>query len=241
MQDEKNLRKAFSFNVSDLQAFYLGFTALFLCTGFFYNYIFFRLFGVRVEIFFTLQDYLGSSIEKVYLIFFAVLVASVSSHVARYLLREEKILLRRRILRAALYAFPVLLFLAGIIVIVAFDNPFGYYLLSFAVYISTDYVLFHLVFKGDHASYSRFFLLTVFLLYLLLLGSAIIIDRDAIYGEPLYELKHYRIHFTDNITLDQGPLVLLEANSTYYFFYNKQERRAVVMPRTMIEYIENLR
>lgn len=240
MQNEKTPRKSFSLNIRDIQSFYLGFLLVFICTGFFYNFIFFRLFGIRVELFFTLQDYLSSSIEKVYLIVIAILVASSSSHVARYLLPEKKMLLSHRLLQVALSVFPFFTFAAGIFVIVRLDNPTGYYLVSFAVYLLCDYLLFRLVFKGDHESYFRFFLLTVFLLYLLLIVSAVIIDRDAIYKEPLYELKRYRIHFSDNIKLDQGPLVLLEANSNYYFFYNKKIRQAIVIPRNKIEYIENL-
>ncbi len=241
MQGENKPQKGFSLNVSDLQSFYLGFAAVFLCTGFFYNFIFFRLFGIRVEFFFTLQDYLASSIEKVYLIITAILVASSSSHVARYLLREKKRLLSHRLLQTALFAVPLFICALGIVFIVRLDNPVGYYLVSFAVYISCDYLLFRIVFKGNQESYSRFFLLTAFLLYLLLIGSAIVVDHDAIYKEPLYELKRYRVHFSDNIKLDQGPLVLLEANSNYYFFYDKKKQQALVLSRNMIEYIENFR
>jgi hypothetical protein len=110
-----------------------------------------------------------------------------------------------------------------------------------AIYITCDYLLFKIIFKGSHDSYSRFFLLTVFILYVLLIGSTIVIDHDAVYKEPLNELKRYRIRFANDIHLNQAPLVLLEANSNYYFFYDKQTKRSVVMRKEMIEYVENLR
>ncbi|GFE60715.1 hypothetical protein [Geobacter sp. AOG2] len=233
-------KKTFFFRISEFQTFYLSFTTIFLCTGFFYNFVFFRLFNIRAELFFTLQDYLASSIEKVYLIVVAILLASGGSHVIRYLLKEQKKLLGHRLFQGFLYLFPLLLFVAGLIVIMKLDNPTGYYLLSFSVYITCDYLLFKIIFKGNHESYSRFFILTVLLLYLLLIGSTIIIDRDAVYKEPLNELKRYRISFSDRVHLKQAPLVLLEANSSYYFFYDKQTRQSIVMRKEMIDYVENI-
>jgi len=139
-----------------------------------------------------------------------------------------------------LYLFPALLFTCGLFFVIKFENPTGYYLLSFSLYLSIDYLLFRTVFKGDHESYSRFFILTVFLLYLLLIGSTILIDMDAVYKEPLHQLKRYRIGFDKSVQLDQAPLVLLEANSNYFFFYDKQQRRAVILRKELINYIENL-
>jgi len=241
MKLENDNKSTFLLRINEFQTLYLSFTAIFLSTGFFYNFIFFRLFGIRAELFFTLQDYLASSIEKVYLIIVAILVASGGSHVIRYLLREQKVILSHRILQGLLQLLPLLLFTVGIIVIVKFDKPAGYYLLSFAIYIVCDYLLFRIIFKGSHETYSRFFILTVFLLYILLVGSTIIIDYDAVYKESLNDLKHYRIQFTKGVNFNQLPLVLLEANSNYFFFYDKQTQRSVVMRKEMIEYVENLR
>ena len=237
---ENGSERKLTFKISEIQTLYLSFTAIFICTGFFYNYVFLRLFGIRAELFFTLQDYLASSIEKVYLIFTAILVASGASHVIRYMLKEQNAVLRHRLILATLYVFPALLLSAGLFIIITLDNPTGYYLLSFAIYITSDYLMFRLIFKGDHVSYSRFFILTVFLLYLLLIGSTIIIDRDAVYKEPLRELKRYRVRFDKSVSLDEGPLILLEANSNFFFFYDKQLKRAVVLRKEMVDYIENI-
>lgn len=92
-------KSTFFFRITELQTLYLSFTAIFLCTGFFYNFIFFRLFGIRAELFFSFQDYLSSSIEKVYLIVVAILLASGGSHVIRYLLHNQKAILRHRLLK----------------------------------------------------------------------------------------------------------------------------------------------
>jgi hypothetical protein len=240
MTKENSAERTFSFRINELQTLYLSLTAIFLCTGVFYNIVFFRLFGIRAELFFTLQDYLASSIEKIYLIVVAILVASGGSHIIRYLLGVKKPLLRHRVFRGILYLFPVLLFTCGLLLVIKFGNPTGYYLLSFSLYISLDYLLFRTVFKGDRESYSRFFVLTVFLLYLLLIGSCILIDMDAVYKEPLNQLKHYRIGFDKSVHLDQAPLVLLEANSNYFFFYDKKQQRSVILRKELINYIENL-
>ncbi|HTP66309.1 MAG TPA: hypothetical protein VMJ66_13035, partial [Geobacteraceae bacterium] len=75
--------------INDIQAFYLVFTLLFLSTGFLYNFVFFSYFKVRVDLFFTLQDYLSTSIEKVYLVFVTVAIALSSNIVVKYLIREK--------------------------------------------------------------------------------------------------------------------------------------------------------
>ncbi|MDA8413610.1 MAG: hypothetical protein M0023_07450 [Desulfobacteraceae bacterium] len=170
----------------------------------------------------------------------AIMVASGASHIIRYLLKEQKNILSHSMFRGFLYVFPLFLFAAGLFVIKKYDNPKGYYLLSFAIYITCDYLLFKIIFKGSHESYSRFFILTVFILYMLLIGSTIIIDKDAVYKEPLNELKHYKVKFSDNILLNQAPLVILEANSNFFFFYDTKDNRSVVMQREKVEYVENL-
>ena len=240
MNVENNSDRTFFFRINELQTLYLSVTTIFLCTGVFYNIIFFRLFGIRAEFFFALQDYLSSSVEKAYLIVIAIGVASGGSHVIRYLLREKNPSLCHRLFRKTLYLFPMILFACGLLLVIRFDIATGYYLLSLSVYVLVDYLLFHLVFKGNHESYSRFFILTVVLLYLLLIGSTIIIDRDAVYKEPLHDLKRYQIHFDRSIRLDQGPLILLEGNSSYFFFFDMEHRRSIVLRKEMIDYIENL-
>jgi hypothetical protein len=127
--------------ISDLQAFYLATAALFIFTGFIYNFFFFRLFHIKVEHFFTLQDYLASSIEKVYLIVVAILFAMISSYLARYILRERRKFQYHRILVLFLYCIPVVMFIMGMLMLIQ-HKPSGYYLISFAVYASGDFILF---------------------------------------------------------------------------------------------------
>ncbi len=47
----------------------------------------------------TLQDYLNSSIEKVYLIVIALLFATISSYLARRIMREKQKFRHRRLVR----------------------------------------------------------------------------------------------------------------------------------------------
>ena len=61
---ENGNKSTFFFRITELQTLYLSLTAIFLCTGFFCNFIFFRLFGIRAVLFSTLQDYLSSSIPS---------------------------------------------------------------------------------------------------------------------------------------------------------------------------------
>jgi hypothetical protein len=227
--------------ISDLQVFYLAIVAIFIFTGFIYNFFFFRLFNIKVEQFFTLQDYLNSSIEKVYLIVIALFFAVISSHLARYIMREKQKFRHHRFVILLLYCIPVIIFIVGLLILTQYSKPSGYFLMSFAVYVIGDFVLFKIVFKGNHDSYSRYFYFTVFVFYVLLIISTIIYDRNAVLHEPMHSLKNYRVHFVRDVNINPANCIILEANSSYFFFYNESLNKAYVIPKEGISYIESNR
>ncbi len=241
MMKNEITKTAISFKVGDLQVFYLYITAIFILTGFVYNFFFFRFFGIRVENFFTLQDYLASSIEKIYLIIISIIFATISSHVARYIIRARKQLLAHRILTALLYSIPVLLAAGGMLLLLRYQAPSGYFLLSFAIFIAGDFFLFRIVFRGNHESYSRYFYFTVLIFYLLLIFSVVVYDRDTVLTEPMRSLSHYKVHFTRDIKVNEKDCIVLESNSNFFFFYDKKLNRAYVVPKDGISYIETSR
>lgn len=224
--------------ISDLQAFYLALMAVFILTGFIYNFLFLGSFNIKVEQFFTLQDYLASSIEKVYLIIVALLFATLSSFVARNLMRERERFAHHRLLVLVLYWIPVVVMATGIIMRLRFGMAAGYFVLSFGVYMSGDYFLFKVIFKGNHESYSRYFYLTVIVFYLLLILSTVVYDHDYVLHKPMHSLKNYLVHFTRNITVNQNDCIVLEANSNYFFFFDKRLNKSFVVPKDGISYIE---
>jgi hypothetical protein len=238
LSTERIARSGRVLRISDLQAFYLMITTIFILTGFLYNFIYFRFFGVRVEQFFTLQDYLAASIEKIYLIILAILFATVSGYVARYFIQKKQKLLHHRIIVIALYCFPVIIFITGILMLIWRNEPLGYFILSFAVYISSDFFLFKFIFRSNHDSYSRYFYITVFIFYVLLTFSTAIYDRDSVMSKPVHSLKNYKVHFTGNISINSDECIVLEANSNFFFFYDKQLNKSYVIPKEGISYIE---
>jgi len=227
--------------ISDLQVFYLAIAAIFIFTGFIYNFFFFRLFNIKVEQFFTLQDYLSSSIEKVYLIIIAILFAMISSYVARYIMQEKQKIQHHRLVAVFLYCIPVVMFTAGMLMLIKYKEPSGYFLLSFAMYAGGDYVLFKKIFKGNHDSYSRYFYLTGFILYVLLIASTVVYNRDSVLHEPRHSLKNYQVHFVRDVSINPDNCIILEANSNYFFFYNESLNKAYVIPKDDISYIETNR
>jgi hypothetical protein len=227
--------------ISDLQVFYLAIAAIFIFTGFIYNYFFFRLFHIKVEQFFTLQDYLNSSIEKVYLIIIALLFAMISSYLARYIMREKQKFRHHRYVVMLLYCIPVAIFITGMIMLIHYNRPSGYYLMSFAIYASGDFILFKIIFKGNHDSYSRYFYFTVFIFYVLLIISTVTYDRDYALHEPMHSLKNYRVHFVRDVNINPDNCIILEANSSYFFFYDESLNKAYVIPKDGISYIETNR
>jgi len=110
--------------------------------------------------------------------------------------------------------------------------------MSFAIYTSGDFILFKAIFKGNHDSYSRYFYFTVLMFYVLLIISTIIYNRDTVLHEPMHRLKNYRVHFIRDVDINPDSCVILEANSSYFFFYNESLNKAYVIPKDDIAYIE---
>jgi len=227
--------------ISDLQVFYLAIAAIFIFTGFIYNFLFFRLFNIKVEQFFTLQDYLSSSIEKVYLIIVAILFAVVSTYLARYIMRDRHKYQHHRFVAVLLYCIPVIMFAAGMLMLIKYKEPSGYFLLSFVMYAVSDFVLFKKIFKGNHDSYSHYFYFTGFMLYVLLIISTVVYNRDSVLHEPRHSLKNYQVHFVRDVSVNPDNCIILEANSNYFFFYNESLNKAYVIPKDGISYIETNR
>ncbi len=226
--------------ISDLQVFYLAMAAIFIFTGFIYNFFFFRLFNIKVEHFFTLQDYLASSIEKVYLIIIALLFATISSYLARYIMREKQKFQHHGLVIAALYCIPVIIFILGVLMLIQ-HKPSGYFLLSFAIYASGDFILFKIIFKGNHDSYSRYFYFTVFIFYALLILSTVVHDRDSIRHKSIQSMKNYQIYFTRDVNINPDNCIILEANENFFFLYDKSLNKAYAVPKEGISYIETTR
>jgi hypothetical protein len=203
--------------ITDFQAFYLAIATTFIFTGFIYNYFFFRLFHIRVEQFFSLQDYIASSIEKVYLIIMAILFAMMSSYLARFVIRKKQKFRHHRLMAGLLYCVPVVTFITGILIVTNYNEASGYFLLSFSIYACGDFLLFKIILKGDHDSYSRYFYLTVFIFYLLLIVSTVIYDRDSVLRKPIHSLKNYQVHFVRDVNINPENSIILEANDKYFF------------------------
>jgi hypothetical protein len=187
-----------------------------------------------------LQDYLASSIEKVYLIIIAILFAMISSYLARYIMREKQKFRHHGLVIVALYCIPVIIFILGVLMLIQ-HKPSGYILLSFAIYVSGDFILFKIIFKGNHDSYSRSFYFTVFIFYALLILSTVVHDRDSIRHNSIQSLKNYQIYFTRDVNINPDNCIILEANANFFFLYDKSLNKAYAVPKEGIAYIETSR
>ena len=226
--------------ISDIQSIYLAITAIFLLTGFVYNYVYFRFFNIEVERYFTIQDYLASSLEKVYLIIVAIPFAFVSSNIARYFVLEKKKTIHHRILTFLVSCGPMVIFATGIIMLNN-SHPMGYYLLSFSIFAGCDYLLYKMIFKGDHGSYFLYFYFNTFFFYLLIIISTATYQRDLAMSQPLHNLTKNHYHFARDFNINQDTCIVLESNDNFFFFYDKQLNKTYIIPKDGISYIETFK
>jgi len=71
-----------------------------------------------------------------------------------------------------------------------------------------------------------------------LITSTVIYNRDAVLHKQIHSLKNYQIHFIREVKIDPENCIILEANSSYFFLYDKSQNKAYVIPKDNISYIE---
>jgi len=219
------------------------FSVLFFCTGFLYNLLFLGYFGIELSKFFTISDYLSTSIDKVYYCFMSIIVGMVIGFFLypEYLKGEIPIIRQSKF---AQFFDRLIMPLMAVSVLVAFlqKNYYGFYpaLQLFLLLLSIHIIKYFLIkyFKNPIRSYFILVSITWFFLSIFL---GVVEDVSSIYREKTEDLKKYHIVFEKGVTLEEKDLILLASNSKYAFFYDKKCQKTIVLPTHNIDRIETKR
>lgn len=223
--------------LDEIKAFFQFYSVIFLCTGILYNYIYLGHFGLEVSKFFTLNDYLATSIDKIILNLLPIVGSALVVLSPKAKLRDNKPIRFQASEMLLLMAFCA----PGIIMIIKFHNPLGFYIIGLTAVSVIGYILSRTLLKGPKKMYELFYV--TFILFFI---SGIWADAMStifhIEHDDISKTKNYSFFFeknsNDNFLLNENQLVLLAANTNYYFFYEKAEKKTIIIPIKKVVAIE---
>ena len=216
-------------------------SALFLVSGYFYSRIFLGAFDIDVKHYYSLSDYIGTSIEGIQ----HAVIAAVAAFVGGFIGVHDKSrtpdsqIERVNAQDARMYWFTVVLF--GISTIVGYFRDFIYF------YQQLVFVIWLLSVKPIDWMISRYFVekswliwrfsiqfILIFSLYLFASAKSEIYRIE--HGN-IDNIKHYDLVFKDAVDFESDNTVLLASSSRYVFLRDGVSGEVFIVPTSQIESI----
>jgi hypothetical protein len=245
IEDEKiKIIKPIRVTSSDLTFVASVFTTLFVLSGFLYSKLFFNYFGVAVGDFFSVSDYLASSVDVILYAFTATAVGvisyfiGVSSALTNHLHSQQFEIVAPK--KSSRFILPFFFFfsLAGLFIDYYQSKPLRFVLL----YIPLAIAFFHFFHSSNLWKYieNRFqvgFLIIVFFTFFLNLGISLASKIQSLvigtFSAP------YIVKFKDSSVSYPG-YEFVSSNSQYVFLWNKENANMLVVSKSDVsEFISN--
>lgn len=209
----------------------------FLLTGYFYSSTFLSHFGIAATHYFTVSDYLASSVDKAEASVIAIAGALVGMAVG--LLHRSR--MSEREIRTAQNGFPdwlwngVKLLFIGILIWFFFTNREQFYraLPIASVYLLLDAVI-SISKRYFHQPVKAMFTLSFLSLYGLAVFSSVRLDLEQVKSGKYWKNHSETLSLSPDIGQDASNLLLLYSSGQYFFLIQKDSGQAVVIPREKI-------
>lgn len=209
-----------------------GLSALLLVSGFTYTFLFYKFFGVPISLYFSVSDYVGSSIEQIFVVFLVIFIAIVQVFIVLFLkLKKVGTVENQRIVKPRIYFYY---FLGGWIVFITIVGLFaGGRLLqttiSFSILYTGILLLPFLLQFFDNRIRALFMLFVVFTFVACMYFIVSWKIYNVLEGESVPKLcEQVNIKFiNDDLKLPCG-LSVAGATETHIFIFNHNDNTMVV-------------
>jgi hypothetical protein len=237
-EGKKSEIRKFDFSVTYIKTI-IGFTSiLFLISGYIYNHLFLGYFGIEVSKFFTLKDYISTSIDKIYSIVIILIINIVINYFwwsPDYRKRRREMSKGRLFFEDAPFFFLFLIIPFLAIVSSSFNLPGKYFFLGFTIFIVFQYFVSKVIifFKKPFLAH---LIISYIGLFFLILISGTLEDGNIIKYHTKNDLNYF-VEFDTSIDIEPKKLYLLSANSNFSFFYSIENKQSYVVPNKNIKII----
>ncbi len=237
--------KEFNFSQKNILTLATIFSILFFCLGFLYNWVYLGYFGIELQNFFTLNDYVSTSIGKIFITFTSFIFPLFYFFVINYFFPGEpfnsdyisrspkRIRFWQKYNVIQFIVFPVL------IIITLYFKQFEIFinLLWIFSFLIIMKILIKYIYKFEKPD-KLFFISSIFIVFICILFANTSKDIYNVIKSDLTEIKKYEITLHDNTLIDENECILLSSNSQYYFFYDKNKNIPVILPSSEIKSIK---
>ena len=216
-------------------------SSVFLISGYLYNRFLLGEFGIEVSYFFTLTDYLASSIEAVRYSASGAVIAIVSYFLGVHS-ASRKSVAQIEFERARREYWPYIILLVSIFLAI-----FAYIRNSIVFYDSVYIIiLFTTMFSAPWLA-QRYFKETQVALFIIVFIFTFSGHMFKSLGKTIHRLKYdsqekierYQVIFKKEIPIESSKLLLITGNSNYLFFLD-EGKNAFIMPKDQVQYITKI-
>ena len=234
-------RKAFKIDIStsEIAVLISAASPLFFISGYLYNYLLLGEFGVDVSKFFTLSDYISSSISRIGYTFSATVWGTIFFFLGDHSASRKSIAQisyehkGRRIHSLIIIATALIGTIVGYFQNIQLFYSFGYFTaISLSMFLLPDMCQKYFK-KPIPAQYILIFIFCFFAHLWASLGSTI----DEFRYEELHSMKAYDVKLRDSLSLPTSDFVLIAANSGFFFFLD-QNRKLHILRKDQVEYLK---
>lgn len=218
------------------------FSVLFLCTGFLYNWYFLGYFGIDIQYYFSISDYISSSIGKIFI--------ALSTVIAVFLLwmwdyffpgnlgKGNTLKPKRNKFLQPFWLFYTI-FLPFTIIASFYIKIIELFIFSLMLFIflSASKIIIKYVMKFKHPII-KYYISGSIIFFLVNLFAQATLDIYYISSSNTNDLKKYEFTFNDESIIEHNDFILLSSNSQYLFFYDKKNELPIIIPTNKIKTIK---
>lgn len=216
-------------------------SSVFLISGYLYNRFLLGAFGIEVSKFFTLTDYLASSIEAIRYSASSAVIGIVSYFLGVHS-TSRKSVMQIEFERKRREYWPYIILMISI-----FSAIFAYTKNSIIFYTDVYIIILFTTFLSAPWLAKRYFkepLVALFIIVFIFTFSGHVFMSV---GKTIHRLKYdsrekierYEVIFKKEIPIESSKLILITGNSNYLFFLD-EDKNAFIIPRDQVEYIAKI-
>jgi hypothetical protein len=216
-------------------------SSVLLISGYLYNRFLLGAFGIEVSKFFTLTDYLASSIEAIRYSASSAVIGIVSYFLGVHS-ASRKSVMQIEFERKRREYWPYIILMISI-----FSAIFAYIKNSILFYTEVYIIILFTTFLSAPWLAKRYFkapLVASFIIVFIFTFSG---HMFMSVGKTIHRLKYdsrekierYEVIFKKEIPIESSKLILITGNSNYLFFLD-EDKNAFIIPRDQVEYIAKI-
>ncbi len=239
-EEEKiSKRRKIDFSITEIKTLFGLASVFFLLSGYIYNRLFLSYFGVEVSKFFTLNDYISTSIDKIYSVVFTLIISLVINFYwwsPEYIEARKKMSTGRLLFEDGPFYIMFLGLPVAAVVSSCLDTPGKYHILALTIFLVFQYFVPKIAdfFKKPLLSNLIISYMALFFIFLI---SGTLENRENIVKYYTKNDLNYYVEFDLSINIKQKNLYLLSTNSNFSFLYSREKKQTYVVPNKHIKII----